>query len=69
MPARCRRLAGKIRTTIERRLLHALARRLLSQTADRERAKRLAALYRAAHGPEQALIDRWATFIQQSRAR
>ena len=39
----------------------------VSGAADRALATKLSALYRAAHGSEQALLDRWVSFIQQSR--
>jgi VWFA-related protein len=46
---------------------HSAGKAAVSPAADRELAIRLSALYRAAHGTEQALLDRWVSFIQQSR--
>jgi predicted Zn-dependent protease len=46
---------------------HSAGKAAVSPAADRELAAKLSALYRAAHGPEQALLDRWVSFITQSR--
>jgi tetratricopeptide (TPR) repeat protein len=46
---------------------HSAGKAAVSATTDRELATRLSALYRAAHGTEQALLDRWVSFVQQSR--
>jgi tetratricopeptide (TPR) repeat protein len=46
---------------------HSAGRAAVSAAADRELATRLSALYRSAQGPEQALVDRWVSFIQKSR--
>jgi tetratricopeptide (TPR) repeat protein len=47
---------------------HTAGTAAVSAAADRELATRLSALYRAAGGPEQALLDRWVVFIRQSKA-
>jgi len=46
---------------------HSAGKAAVSPAADRELATKLSALYRAAHGTEQALLDRWVSFIQKSR--
>jgi VWFA-related protein len=46
---------------------HSAGTAAVSPTADRELAMTLSARYRAAHGTEQALLDRWVSFIQNSR--
>ena len=46
---------------------HSAGKAAVSAAADRELAKKLSALYKAAQGPEQALLDRWVAFILQSR--
>jgi len=48
---------------------HSAGKAAVSAAADRELAAKLSALYRAAHGTEQALLDRWVSFIQQSGIR
>ncbi len=47
---------------------HSAGKAVVSPAADRELAAKLSALYRSAQGPEQALLDRWVSFIKQSRA-
>ncbi len=46
---------------------HSAGKAAVSPAADRELASKLSALYRSAHGTEQALLDRWVSFVQQSR--
>jgi len=46
---------------------HASGTAATSPARDRELAAKFAALYRAANGPQAALVDRWAAFVQQSR--
>jgi len=46
---------------------HASGTAASSPARDRELVARFAALYRAANGPQAALVDRWAAFVQQSR--
>ena len=43
---------------------HAAGRTVRSETADRELATKYGTLYRAAGGPNQALVDRWVAFIR-----
>jgi VWFA-related protein len=47
---------------------HAAGRVAVSPERDRELAAAWAGLYKAAGGPEPALLDRWAAFVQKSRA-
>ena len=46
---------------------HASGVAATSPARDRELAAKFAALYRAASGPQAALVDRWVAFVQQSR--
>jgi VWFA-related protein len=45
---------------------HASGKPATAAARDRELAAKFARLYRAANGPEAALVDRWATFVQRS---
>ena len=47
---------------------HSAGRVAVSAERDRHLAASWAALYRSAGGPDAALVDRWAAFVQQSRA-
>jgi tetratricopeptide (TPR) repeat protein len=47
---------------------HTAGRTALSPERDRELATDWAGLYKAANGAEPALVDRWAAFVQKSRA-
>lgn len=48
---------------------HQSGRAVTSPAEDRARAARFGELYRAADGPEQALIDRWVSFISRSTVK
>jgi len=47
---------------------HSAGRAAVSPELDRELAAVWAGLYRASNGAEPALVDRWAAFVQKSRA-